>query len=242
VLVVAGPNATARAAIDILHRPPSELTVVMVTDDWVIEKVSAGIVGLVGWRADQWQGRPLLGEMHPADVAAFCDAVLHAAQSDGGVALEARLRDASASWRAVTIGVITSPSNNDLPAIVLTLSPSLASSLASEDQEWRRWATLSDGLDAAAVTIRNLLADGMPDIKLSERQVEIVARLLRGERVPTAAAAMNLSQSTLRTHLSAVFQKFGVNSQEELLRSVRGSLDGPSNNFDTRRPIGGGSP
>jgi DNA-binding NarL/FixJ family response regulator len=48
-------------------------------------------------------------------------------------------------------------------------------------------------------------------------------RLVRGERVPTIARALYVSQSTVRNHLSVIFRKLGVHSQEELLRALHGS-------------------
>lgn len=56
---------------------------------------------------------------------------------------------------------------------------------------------------------------------LTPRQWEIVTRLLRGERVPTIARTMYLSQSTVRNHLSGVFRKVGVSSQEELIAALQ---------------------
>jgi DNA-binding CsgD family transcriptional regulator len=52
---------------------------------------------------------------------------------------------------------------------------------------------------------------------LSTRQWEVLSRLLRGERVPTIAAALFVSQSTVRNNLSDIFRVFGVHSQAELL-------------------------
>jgi DNA-binding NarL/FixJ family response regulator len=64
---------------------------------------------------------------------------------------------------------------------------------------------------------------------LSPRQWEIVSRLLQGHRVPTIAAEIYLSPSTVRNHLSVVFAKVGVHSQEELLALYRDHRsDGPS--------------
>ena len=63
---------------------------------------------------------------------------------------------------------------------------------------------------------------------LSPRQWEIVQRLIRGERVTTIAAAMYLSASTIRNHLTAVFAKVGVHSQEESSRCTT--------EVDTTRP------
>jgi DNA-binding CsgD family transcriptional regulator len=62
----------------------------------------------------------------------------------------------------------------------------------------------------------------LPDLgDLSSRQWAILSRLGRGERVPQIAADLYLSQSTVRNHLSAIFQKFGVHSQSELLAKLR---------------------
>lgn len=58
--------------------------------------------------------------------------------------------------------------------------------------------------------------------ELPNRQREIVVRLARGERVGTIATKMYLSANTVRNHLSAVFRKFGVHSQQELLAVLRG--------------------
>jgi DNA-binding CsgD family transcriptional regulator len=64
---------------------------------------------------------------------------------------------------------------------------------------------------------------GFPGVlELPERQREIVVRLAGGERVGTIAAKMYLSPNTVRNHLSVVFGKFGVHSQEQLLALLRG--------------------
>jgi DNA-binding CsgD family transcriptional regulator len=56
---------------------------------------------------------------------------------------------------------------------------------------------------------------------LSTRQWEILSRLLRAERVNTIAAELYISPSTVRNHLAAIFQKFGVHSQAELIDVLR---------------------
>jgi DNA-binding CsgD family transcriptional regulator len=53
--------------------------------------------------------------------------------------------------------------------------------------------------------------------ELSARQLEVVTRLLRGQRVLTIARGMFLSPSTVRNHLSTIYRKVGVSSQAELL-------------------------
>jgi DNA-binding NarL/FixJ family response regulator len=56
---------------------------------------------------------------------------------------------------------------------------------------------------------------------LSAREIEVVTRLVAGDRVPTIARALFLSQSTVRNQLSSVFTKTGVHSQQELLDRLR---------------------
>jgi DNA-binding NarL/FixJ family response regulator len=65
---------------------------------------------------------------------------------------------------------------------------------------------------------------------LSARQWEVLSHLMRGERVRTIADALFVSQSTVRNHLSAIFERFGVHSQAQLVALLSGS--------DEMRPYG----
>jgi DNA-binding CsgD family transcriptional regulator len=58
--------------------------------------------------------------------------------------------------------------------------------------------------------------------KLSSRELEIVARLVGGDRVPAIARALFLTQGTIRNHLSNAYRKLGVASQQELIDLYRG--------------------
>jgi DNA-binding CsgD family transcriptional regulator len=57
--------------------------------------------------------------------------------------------------------------------------------------------------------------------KLTTRELDITARLISGDRVPAIASDIYLSQSTVRNHLSRVFRKLGVSSQQELIEMAR---------------------
>lgn len=57
--------------------------------------------------------------------------------------------------------------------------------------------------------------------KLSSRELEIVARLVSGDRVPAIAQALYLSQATIRNHLSNAYRKLRVTSQQELIDLYR---------------------
>jgi DNA-binding NarL/FixJ family response regulator len=95
--------------------------------------------------------------------------------------------------------------------------------LEEVEQRLRRIA-----LEIAALGVSDGMGPEMPpDValalgQLSPKRQEIVARLRNGERVPTIAEQMFLSQSTIRNHLSVTFRHFGVTSQEELVLLLRG--------------------
>jgi len=84
-----------------------------------------------------------------------------------------------------------------------------------------RLRRIADQIEAAGVLAPLFQASdalGLPvTSELSPRQWAILSRLVRGEPVATIAAEMYLSRSTIRNHLSAIFQKVGVHSQQELL-------------------------
>ena len=86
-----------------------------------------------------------------------------------------------------------------------------------EDHLWRiALEVAAAGIGDAPATTEMWWGD--PALReLSQRQLEILRRLLRGERVPTIARDLYLSQSTVRNHLSAIYRRLGVHSQAELL-------------------------
>ena len=64
----------------------------------------------------------------------------------------------------------------------------------------------------------------LPELhRLTDREYEIVVRLASGDRVPTIARGLFLSESTVRNHLTAVYRKFAVHSQIELMSRLRSS-------------------
>ena len=58
---------------------------------------------------------------------------------------------------------------------------------------------------------------------LTPREREVLDRLLDGERVHSIANELFVSKSTVRNHLSSIFKKVGVHSQDELIRRMRSS-------------------
>jgi DNA-binding CsgD family transcriptional regulator len=61
--------------------------------------------------------------------------------------------------------------------------------------------------------------------RLTTREWEIARRIAAGDRVSLLAEDLRISPNTVRNHLKAIFRKLGVNSQSQLVRTVR-SLSG----------------
>ena len=135
---------------------------------------------------------------------------------------------------AIAVGVANevSASADDAPGALRrwSLAPLFAGMLDDE----RPWADLADGAEMLRVVADRLasvphpFAPPLPWAEhLTSRQWEIVGRLLSGDRVPAIAEALFLSQSTVRNHLHAVFEKAGVRSQGELIALIRRGSDRP---------------
>ncbi|HET9076765.1 MAG TPA: helix-turn-helix transcriptional regulator [Acidimicrobiales bacterium] len=146
-----------------------------------------------------------------------------------------RLRHRSGDWVEVR-GVIT-PVPDDRLRLGFAFSAAWAdregsaSSAAAraavlERHMWRIAGEVAASGVAAGFHATPVLEDVPGLEELSPRQWEVLTRLLQGERVPGIAGQLFISQSTVRNHLTDIFRKVGVRSQEELLRLLRPG-DGP---------------
>jgi DNA-binding NarL/FixJ family response regulator len=144
------------------------------------------------------------------------------------VGVEVRVRHRSEGWRAAH-GVITPLAGDEVRfgfALSMVLSGNdTADRISRLERHMRRIAQEIEvvGLVSGFDVVPD--ADSLPGLAdLSPRQWEILTRLLRGERVPGIAKELFLSQSTVRNHLSELFRKLGVHSQEELLALLRATI------------------
>jgi PAS domain S-box-containing protein len=196
--------------------------VLALTDhDWQIEYASAD-AGLVGAQASGLRGFPLLGLVRPSAAGEFLAAARRAAAERLAVTILTELRAAPDGW-AIRSCLLVSMCEHTPPRLGVVISVperrrGAAKPSTALDDKLRHAA-----LEARAVqTLQALPAlarlPGASD--LSARQIEIVARLVSGERVSDIAAAMYLSPATIRNHLSAIYRKFGVHSQAELLAAL----------------------
>jgi PAS domain S-box-containing protein len=194
---------------------------VIITDgSWVIQESSDAVGALLGSESSALVGRSLLTLVHAEDTPSFLLALAQTIASRQAVVARVRMAGGDGTWREVTC-LVSAVSRVD----PLRLGIVVASGTAQLESDARRRVA---GVDLMAI-LEEITASGVvPSLaggdervrklaQLSGRQREIVTRLLAGERVPQIAREMYLSPSTVRNHLSAVFRRFGVHSQVELI-------------------------
>ena len=82
-----------------------------------------------------------------------------------------------------------------------------------------------DAQIAQRIAVQDLSGDGSPLEKLSAREFEVFIQLARGQSVLQISEALNLSGSTVGTHLYKIKQKLGLSNQSEMtLLAVRHGL------------------
>jgi DNA-binding NarL/FixJ family response regulator len=72
--------------------------------------------------------------------------------------------------------------------------------------------------------VREFCARLEPSVALSGRECEVVAALLQGLSNKEIAAALFLSERTIKNHLTRVYERFGVDSRPQLFNRVMSSL------------------
>jgi len=63
---------------------------------------------------------------------------------------------------------------------------------------------------------------------VSPRELEVLSLLVGGDRVPSIAKLLHISQHTVRNHLKSIYRKVGVGTQDELIKRVREMVGGDS--------------
>jgi DNA-binding CsgD family transcriptional regulator len=217
-----------------LGEAPETMAIGTVSPDWTVTAVSSEISELLGCPPADCIGQQLVAKVAPDDVAALLDAGA-AASGDRAVAFRVRLRASDGALRPLRCVLTSLAGTSDR---LMILMPDDGAPVPQEAEAGLDAVATSRTAQLEASLLRiaaELEASGilhrvaeMPDAgrfpelrSLSLRQWEILTRLVRGERVPTIASDLFLSQSTVRNHLSAIFERFGVHSQPELLALLR---------------------
>jgi DNA-binding CsgD family transcriptional regulator/PAS domain-containing protein len=195
--------------------------------DWRIESLSSDLHDIIGTAASECIGSTLLDLVHPDDAAHLLDRrdTDHDAPRSH---CPVRFRHRQGRWTDVCVLVAPlAQASPDRVAFALLGVPRLPAAATADrvaELELRlrhigtevRAAGVLDDLDAMPAT-----SDHPQLSELTSRQWEILSRLLRGERVPRIARDLFISQSTVRNHLAAMYARFDVHSQAELLEVLR---------------------
>ncbi len=207
--------------------PTTALVVGVVTSRWIVEQISVDGPSVLGVPASSVIGASLLRFVHPGDVADLEAAARGARESRTGRPVVLQVGHPG-SWNPVRV-MVTPMVDGDLGFAITgstTEDPQHRTTLL-EQHLWR----IAREIAAAGIP---MVPEPGPDLEslpgmdeLSPRQWEVLRRLLQGERVPGIARNLYVSPSTVRNHLTAIFAKVGVHSQEELIERVR-SMANPS--------------
>src|SRR5438270_2308329 len=201
-----------------LWRELSDVAVGIADDDWTVIQISVDIRGILGVPPADVVGTSLRDWMHPQDQSL----------SGGlpGVQSRVRVRDDAGNWVTASLLWLAQPGHTKrrlftLVPVPAPLRPATGHRVAELELRLRRIgaevqaAGVLDGLGSLPALEQH------PGIaELSTRQWDIVTRLVRGENARTIAAELYLSPSTVRNHLSAIYRKFGIHSQVELIRML----------------------
>jgi DNA-binding CsgD family transcriptional regulator len=219
------------AAEDRVQRPlalslgyaPHRYAIGIMDEAGVVTSVSNDLESIIGVSSDEMLGRQLLGERErglweelrstPRDDGASASIVVNP-ESSRSEGTRIRCFLVSLASSSSTCFILADEHNQGAEDAVNRIA----------DLEQRLWRIAQEVHASGLIRESSALVDveRFPQLRsLNSRHWEVLTRLLRGERVPTIAAALFLSQSAIRSNLSAIFQKFGVHSQSELLALLR---------------------
>jgi PAS domain S-box-containing protein len=191
-------------------------------DHWRIADI--GYIGtnaglLLGRARGELLASSLIELTHPSDLAALLFGFARAT-SEPSVSTRVRLRHRDGSWHSTEVGPELLDGDGVHPFTLVVVGdkdPGVpdASDFARLFEQIHRIVAQVGAMSGLAQTLDGAGAPGPGD--LTARQCEVVSRLVRGQRVATIAAEMYVSRSTVRNHLSTVFRKVGVHSQQQFL-------------------------
>lgn len=191
----------------------------------LVERISGDAEELFNVPVTDILGRSLLTLVAPEAVSRCLSALAEASASHNGVTLHLGIRNGvTGPPLACEVLILPLEPSPSCSFVFLPIAPGLQGGHESDDLSA---ILLRLGRAAAVAEVaRDVLGSlstskiaGLSDLTI--RELEIVNRLLHGDRVPSIAKALFLSQSTVRNHLSSVFAKLGVSSQQGLVDVFR---------------------
>jgi DNA-binding CsgD family transcriptional regulator len=234
VLVVIVADQSTERAVGATHWQDAPAVMGTADASLIVERISGDAAVLFGRSVAGLIGQSMIGLVAEEDVPSCLAALSEASASQNGVTLYLDIRS----------GTPDSPAVGTLSCEVLILplqpSPSCAFVFLPTPTGMSRTRVsaelsgilgrLGRGADVAQLARGVFSGITEQDVaglsRLTTRELEIVTRLLDGDRAPAIATRLFLSQSTVRNHLASVFGKLGVTSQQELFNLFRDARSG----------------
>ncbi|MDQ1629962.1 MAG: hypothetical protein QOI54_3706 [Actinomycetota bacterium] len=210
--------------VPMLSSPEAPPVIGAADENLLIDRISSDVESLLHRPPEEILGRSLLSLVAIEDVPKWLAALAQATIARAGVTMTVHARSTTGAQLlcdALVLAMLPPPSC----AFVLMPRSSSSETPDRRSEVKEQLARLARGIHAV-----NLSADltAMPALRrvpglaqLSARELEIVSRLLAGDRVPAIARSVFLSQSTVRNHLARVYRKLGIRSQQELIDLLR---------------------
>jgi DNA-binding CsgD family transcriptional regulator len=225
--VIAVLSTAASPAIEPLPVVKEQGLVIGAVDhSLLIDRVSHDTAEFLHRQPEELLGQSFLTLFAPDDVTQLLWALAEAASSKHGVTAVTRVLtgDGTRIWVQLIL-VPLAPSPSCSFAVIACDHPAERAGSGLDAVLYR----LRKGIDAVDVSrdISSLAFGTDPRLnRLTERELDISNRLLAGKRVPAIGHALFISQSTVRNHLSSIYRKLGVHSQQELVDLLSGRHGG----------------
>jgi DNA-binding CsgD family transcriptional regulator len=191
----------------------------------LIERISSDAEDLFNVAVSDLFGTSLLSLVAQDDEPALLLAFSEASASQTGITLHVRVRN-GAQGPALSCDVIILPLQPGPSCAFIFLpipeGPSADPVSGALSAILLRLGRGAEVAQFARAVVRMLSERKVPGVdRLTTRELEILTRLLQGDRAPAIAQQLFVSQSTVRNHLASVFAKLGVTSQQQLLNLFR---------------------
>ena len=201
------------------HRTESlqdALVIGTIDDRRKVDRISAGSEHLIGYSAHEVLGRSILNFVDEATVSDLLEAFEEASSTSHGASRNVLVQakdGRTLRCEAVVVALVPSPT------FAFAFIPQERLVLTTATAQQRLVLRIGRGLrDQSAARVNS----DLPGLdQLTTRELDIVRFLVAGDRVRSISQHLFLSQSTVRSHLSTIFGKFGVRSQQELLDVLR---------------------
>jgi PAS domain S-box-containing protein len=225
--------ATEAAPLPYLPHAGTDTKVIGTVDaEWRVDRISREVEDLLGYGPGDLAGAGVLSAVHPSDLANLLTGMAHMHETGRDALVRVRLRRADGGWvwcrvHLAALGGSAGFAFTVRPVVIPT--PATAERVRELELRLSRIAQEITGARLGAPTAATPVMTTVPEMAaLTSREWEVLGALLDGYRPPDIARRLGVSASTVRNHLTAIFRKFGVTSQTELLQHLRARSGPPA--------------